>query len=43
MNPVAEMAIIVAALVLTAAFIVWRLVKTLKGKPPSCCSGTKGG
>jgi hypothetical protein len=39
MSPGAEGLIAIAAVVLAAAFILWRLVKILKGKRPSCCSG----
>jgi hypothetical protein len=43
MNPLAETVIIIAAVALAAAFILRRLIKTLRGKRPSCCSGTKEG
>jgi hypothetical protein len=33
------MVVVIALIVLAAAFILLRLVKTLKGKRPPCCSG----
>jgi hypothetical protein len=42
MNSPLEIGIIAGAVVLAAAFLVLRLLKTLRGKRPSCCSGGGG-
>jgi hypothetical protein len=39
MNSLLEIAIIAGAVALAAAFLALRILKTLRGKRPSCCSG----
>jgi hypothetical protein len=39
MNPLIETGVIVAAAVLAAAFVVLRILKTIRSRRPSCCSG----
>jgi hypothetical protein len=34
-----EIIVIIAVVACAAAFVVVRIVKTLRGKQPSCCSG----
>jgi hypothetical protein len=34
-----EIIVIIAVVACAAAFVVVRVVKTLRGKQPSCCSG----
>jgi transposase len=39
MNTVVETGIIIAVTALAAAFVVLRIVRTLRSKRPSCCGG----
>ena len=39
MNPLIETGIIAAVTALAAAFVVLRIVRTLRRKRPSCCGG----
>jgi hypothetical protein len=42
MNSLLEIGIVAAAVILAAAFVVLRVLKTLRGKRPSCCAGGDG-
>jgi hypothetical protein len=42
MNSLIEIGIIAGAVALAAAFLTLRILKTLRGKRPSCCSGGDG-
>jgi hypothetical protein len=39
MNTMIETGIIAAVVALAAAFVILRIVRTLRSKRPSCCSG----
>jgi hypothetical protein len=42
MNSIFETGIIAGAVILAAAFVVLRVLKTFRGKRPSCCAGGDG-
>jgi hypothetical protein len=42
MNSLFETGIVAAVVILAAVFVVLRVLKTLRGKRPSCCSGGAG-